>query len=123
MNWLLTIVFCAVLVELVLRLPFLDPLRALRWSSNRAMRVVTAKAVSDHWKERAMGAYARKTFVASVKIAGLLAVVLGAATLLVLALDRLSEGFQAFVLSWAGLGSSVVVSSLYVVARRAVIRG
>ncbi len=123
MNWLLTMVLCAVLVELVLRLPFLNPLKALHWSSNRAVRLVTAKAVSDHWKEKAMGAYARKTFVASAKIAGLLAIVLGAATLSVLALDRLSDGFQAFILSWTGLGGSVAAASLYVVARKAVIRG
>lgn len=123
MNWLLTMVLCAALVELVLRLPFLDPLKALRWFSNRAMRVVTAKAVSDHWKERAMGAYARKTFVASVKIAGLLAIALGAAILLVLALDWLFEGFKAFILNWTGLGGSIIAASLYIVARKAVIRG
>ena len=50
-------------------------------------------------------------------------VVLGAATLLVLALDLLSDRFQAFILSWTGLGGSVVAASLYVVARKAVISG
>lgn len=99
MNWILTIPFCAVLVELVLHLPFLEPLKELSRSSNPAVHVVTAKAVSHHWKEKAMGAYARKTFVASAKIAGLLAVVLGGAAILVAGLDQLSDGFQAFILS------------------------
>ena len=123
MNWILTIPFCAVLVELVLHLPLLEPLKELSRSSNRAVHVVTAKAVSDHWKEKAMGAYAQKTFVASAKIAGLLAVVLGGAAILVVGLDQLSDGFQAFILSWSGLGLSVVAASLYVMARKAILRG
>lgn len=123
MNWLLTIVLCALLVELVLRLPFLNPIKVLSWSSNRALRVITTKGVSDHWKEKAMGAYAQKTFIASGKIAALLAVVLGFATLLVLGLERLFGGFQAFILSWKGLGSSIVAATLYIMARRVVFRG
>lgn len=99
MNWILTIPFCAVLVELVLHLPFLVPLKELSRFRNRAVYVVTAKTVSDHWKEKAIGAYARKTFVASAKIAGLLAVVLGGAAILVVGLDQFSDGFQAFILS------------------------
>lgn len=121
MNWLLTVVFCAVLVEVVLKLPFLRPLQAVLTSSQRAVHVVKAKLVSDHWKEKAMRAYAQKTFVASLKLAGLLAFVLGGAALLLLALDRLSDGFQAFVLSWIGLASSVIAASLYIMARKALV--
>lgn len=123
MNWILTVPFCAVLVELALHLPLLEPLKGLSRSSNRALHVVTAKAVSDHWKEKAMRAYAQKTFLASAKLAGLLAVVLGTAAILVVVLDRLSDGFQAFILSWTGLGLSVVAASLYVMARKAILRG
>ena len=119
MNWLLTVLFCAVLVEIVLKLPFLRPLEAILTSSRRAAHVVKAKVVSDHWKEKAMRAYAQRTFVASLKLAGLLALVLGGAALLLLALDRLSDGFQAFVLSWIGLASSVAAASLYIMARKA----
>lgn len=45
--------FCAVLVELVLHLPFLKPLKESRRSNSRAAHVVTAKTVSDYWKEAA----------------------------------------------------------------------
>jgi len=61
--------------------------------------------------------------LASAKLAGLLAVVLGTAAILVVVLDRLSDGFQAFILSWTGLGLSVVAASLYVMARKAILRG
>jgi hypothetical protein len=123
MNWLLTIVLCAALVELVPRLPFLKSLKTLRRTSSRAVRLVTAQAVSDHWKERAMGAYARRTFVASITITVLLAVVLGAAALLVMAMDQVSNGFQQFIFSWTGLAVSIVFASLYLVARKAGARG
>lgn len=123
MNWLLTGILCAILVELVLRLPFLDPLEAVRRTGRRALHLVTTTAVSDHWKEKAMGAYARQTFAASAQVAGLLAIVLGAAAVLVLGLDRLSHGFQRFIVSWTGLGGSLVAATLYVVARGLVVRG
>jgi hypothetical protein len=122
-NWILTLPFCAVLVELVMRLPFIAVLHRLRVSSSRALHVVRAAKVSDHWKEKAMGAYARQTFAASAKIAALLAVVLGVAAVLVIGLDQISDGFQAFVLSWGGIGLSVIAATLYVMARKAIFRG
>lgn len=121
MDWLLTIILCVLMVELVLRLPFVDFLKSLSLYVNNVALILKVKA-SDHWKEKAMGAYAQRTFVVSAKIAGLLAAVLGAVMLVVLALSQLSPGFQAFILSWIGLGIGVVVASLYLVARRAVIR-
>jgi len=122
-NWLLMVVLCALLVELVLRLPFLRLLDAVHRSSNRALHVVTAKAVSDHWKEKAMGAYARRTFIASAQLTGLLVIAFGTAALLVLGLDRLSNGFQSFILSWTGIFGSIAAAGLYVAGRRRVSGG
>lgn len=123
MNWVFLIVLCALLVELVLRLPFVSALQALQRTSRRAMAVVTAKRISDHWKEKAMGAYASRTFIASAQIAGLLAIVLGVATLLVLAFDWFWAGFQTFILGWVGLVSSVVAASLYIIIRKKLSHG
>lgn len=123
MNWALTALLCAFLVELVLHLPFAEPLKKLGSYSKRSLRVVTVKGVSDHWKEKAMLAYAGKTFVASMKVAGLLGLVLGIAAVLVIGIGLLLDGFQAFVLSWTGLGLSIIVASLYLVARKAILDG
>ena len=92
MNWILTLPFCALLVELVMRLPFGTHLRRLQRSSSRAMHVVSAKAVSDHWKEKAMGAYARQTFLATATVAALLVLVLGLAGILVIGIDQVFGG-------------------------------
>ena len=118
MNWFLMVALCCLLVELVLRLPFLSRLDVIHRSSRSALRVVTAKAVSEHWKEKAMRVYARRTFIASVQLTGLLVILLCVAALLVLGLDQLSNGFQSFILSWSGIGSSIAVAGLYVAGRR-----
>jgi hypothetical protein len=82
-----------------------------------------AKAVSDHWKEKAMGAYAQETFVCSIKIAGLLAAVLAVAAGLVWTFEQGFNGFQNFILGWRGLGFSIVVASIYLLARRLITLG
>ena len=121
MNWLLTAVLCAVLVEVALRLPFGAAIAGVRTASGKALRVVVAKAVSDHWKEKAMGAYARMTFVSSIKLAAVLVVVLLVAATLVVAFDLAFGGFQDFILGWRGIGFSVVFATVYFVARRKVL--
>ena len=123
MNWLLTIPFCVVLVEIVLRLPLSAPLSSLARSSWRAASLVTTTGVSDHWKELAMAAYARRTFIASLQLAGLLAVLLGVAVLMVLALERVATGFGDFILGWSGLAASVAIVTVYLITRRSLRRG
>src|SRR5690606_24750774 len=123
LNWILTSLLSLLLVELALRLPFASAVATAGRSSTRALHVVRAKAISDHWKEKAMAAYARSTFLASVQLVSLLAILFGTAFLLVVALERVSGGFQGFILGWRGIAFSVAVASLYVVARRALARG
>ena len=123
LNWVLTVPLCAVLVELLMRLPLAGPLGRLVRTGNRALHVVTAKAVSDHWKEKAMGAYAQTTFMTTLRLAGLLALWLGCALILVFGIDQFTDGFEEFLLSWRGIGFSIVVASLYAVARRMLLRG
>ena len=123
MNWFLAFVLCVPLVELVVRLPFASALRVLSTSGTKALHVVQSKAISDHWKEKVLCSYAQTTFVASAKLAAFLAVVLGVATLLVLGFERVFEGFQSFILGWAGIGASLVFASLYVALRRMIFHG
>ena len=123
MNWLLTGLLCILLVELALRLPFAAVVAAVSKSSARAVRVVRAKAVSDHWKEKALAAYARTTFLSSMKLAALLAVLLTFAAVLVVALEQVSGGFQSFILGWRGIGFSIVFASFYLMARKAILHG
>lgn len=122
MNWILTVVFCAILIEIALRLPFARSLSRLTRCSTRALHVLRAKHVSDHWKELAMGAYARETFVCSAKIGIFLGFILAVATVVAFGLDLLFAGFAAFILSWTGIALSLIAASLYIIGRRVVVR-
>ena len=120
MNWALSVVLCVFLLELALRLPFAGIVARASQSGSKALRVVRAKAVSDHWKEKALISYAQTTFRCSIQLAVLLAIVLAAAILLAIALEQFHVGFQSFLLGWRGICFSILVASLYVAMRRSV---
>lgn len=123
MNWILTALLCIILVEAAIRLPFQTTIAGVSRSGRRALRVMQASTVSDHWKEKAMAAYARTTFLSSLGLAGLLLVLLIPAALMVGVLDRVSEGFQSFLFGWRGIGLSVVFALTYLMLRSAILHG
>lgn len=118
MNWVLAVVVCILLVETALRLPFGASAAGVARAGAKAIRVVRAKAISDHWKEKALAAYAKATFLSSLRLAVLLAVFLAIAAVLVLVFDRISGGFQDFILGWLGIGFTIVFASLYYTLRK-----
>lgn len=123
MNWFLTAVLCVLLVELALRLPFAAAVAVLSRSGGKAFRVIRAKSVSDHWKEKALAAYAQTTFLSSIKLAGLLVVLLAVAAVLVVVLEQISSGFQSFILGWRGIAFTIVIASLYLTVRKSIVHG
>ena len=73
----LVIVFCTMAaVELLLRLPIARSVTRLRETLARATATVRSSTVSDHWKERALTAYARLMLSVSVTLFLLLLAVL-----------------------------------------------
>jgi sterol desaturase/sphingolipid hydroxylase (fatty acid hydroxylase superfamily) len=111
------------MVELVLRLPFHAVVSEASQTAAKAVRILAADRVSDHWKERAISAYARIMFASSIKLAGLLAVLLLLVGVLIWMFERLSDGFAEFLLGWQGLVFSVAFATVYYLARRLITRG
>lgn len=123
MNWLITAALCVVFVEIFLHLPFAAALAELRHASRKAARTIRIAGVSDHWKEKAMGAYARTTFLATLRLAAFLGLVVVVAVASIFTVDRfLAAGFEAFVLGWIGIAWSLVAATVYVLIRRALAR-
>lgn len=118
MNWIFAALLCVLLVELALRLPFKPVIVGLTQSSRKALRVVRSNAISDHWKEKVMGAYAQQTFLNTAKLTGLLVALFGTATLIVLALNLLGSGFANFIIGPIGLIATLVLASGYFMIRR-----
>ncbi len=120
MNWLFCVLLCVILVELVMRLPFGPVIATVTGTSMKSVRIMGSSTISDHWKEKAMGAYARRTFTGTLKLAGLLVLLFGIASAVILLFGLLVPGFPAFILSWTGLTATLVIASLYAVIRRKV---
>jgi hypothetical protein len=121
MNWFLAALFYIFIIEVALRLPFASVLRRLVSTSSKAVHVIQADAISDHWKEKAMSAYAKSTFVSSLFIGLLLAFLLAIATLLTLTTEYFSSGFQEFILSWIGILFGLGFSVVYVIIKKSLI--
>lgn len=115
---LLSALLCLLLVEAALRLPFGRALsRAVR-TGERARRVLASRRISEHWKEKAVGAYAGRligaTLALAVMIAALAAGFLGGA----IALEALKTGAFGLLLGWPGIVYCTAVAGAWVLVRR-----
>lgn len=68
--YIISIVIALVLtvfaIECFFRLPVVKHFKMLMQCSNKALRVITSKRISDHWKERILLVYARKMALHSI---------------------------------------------------------
>lgn len=117
MSWLLTAALCVVMVELLLRLPIIAAGQRAAFLGQRAVRVLRLPGVSEHWKEKALLAYAGRLMANTLRLTGLLLVVIGVALALVLLGDRITPGFAAFMLGWQGILATLVLATAYGLAR------
>jgi hypothetical protein len=110
----LTIVLSVAIAELATRLPFPAVLATARETAARAFHVLRARSISDHWKEKAMLAYAGAMFRSSMKLTGLMLVLCILAVSLTVVFDLMVSSFAAFIMSWPGILLTAAVASLYV---------
>lgn len=117
-NLFLAALVSVLLVEIALRLPLGDVVADVLKTVGRSMKVVGAPRISDHWKEKAMGAYARATFVGTGRLALLLGLLIGIAVAAVLGFDRVRPGFLDFMLGWGGIAATLLFATLWYMVRR-----
>jgi hypothetical protein len=122
MALLLTAITCSLLAELFSRLPFLKATLEAGRVANKAMRVMTARGVSDHWKEKVMLVYAGKLARQTVIIAGLFILWGGALGSLVWLFKQMSPAFYDFLTSWIGFAFTLIWSTLFVILRGCIVR-
>ncbi len=68
----------AIPVAWLARFGFLANLRSLSAVANRSLLLIRSQQISDHWKEKAIPAYALKLFVSTIKLALYITGLLGA---------------------------------------------
>jgi len=120
MEYLPVALVIVVAVELFLRLSAVRIAGELPVILKKATRVVTSRAISDHWKEKVLLRYSSMIALISLKIAAIICVVGAAVVLLSLLFDRvltLQQSMLNILATWFGLAVAMVVSVAYVKVR------
>jgi hypothetical protein len=103
--------------ELALKSPLRQILTSLSLVAGKAAHVVIAKAVSDHWKQKAILAYAKQIFILTVKLALLLLGLAGALIMLVAISDFFVPATKDFLFGLNGIILSLVTTVAYLKLR------
>jgi len=120
MAYLGVSVITIVAVELFLRLPLARQARELATVLQKVTRVITSRAISDHWKEKVLLRYAAAIAMTTLKIGGVLGGIGVTVYILCLLADMLPgagpSSLEVFA-SWSGIGLATGVSVIYCLAR------
>lgn len=108
-----------ILVQVAIHLPLARAVGAITGPSLRSLAILRARGISDHWKERAMKLYARRTFGGVLGFAALMALLAGLALIIGAGIARLSPGFVDYSIGVQGLLVSLVVAMLWLWALKA----
>lgn len=120
MSWGLAAVFSVLMAELLLRAPLSGPLARVRDTSRKALRLVRSRAISDHWKERAMARYALTMAGCTAQLTALLLALAGVGLAFILLADRVVGGFSTFLLRLDVVLFTVLAATGYILVRKIV---
>ena len=119
--WIVIVACTFASVELVARLPIGDRVAALRETVAR-VTAATGSTASDHWKQQALTALARRLFANSVALL-LLLLAAGAPFLAAIPLSELAgHGILQPVASVGGMAAAAACAAVYATCRARVVR-
>jgi len=108
------ILFCALGIEIIVRLNLFECINIIYKTIRTAQKVILSTKISDHWKEKAVPSYAMTLLVNSLKSLIIL-VCLGLAFFM---LVYLSPSLMDFTFSIKGIIESIVIAYLYILIRK-----
>ena len=106
----LTLVVCILSVEIFIRSNFTANLGSVLKVTRKVIQILPQNNISDHWKERAIPAYAVKIMQYSLKM---LLIILSIVILFIFA-NLYFEGFIDFSVSPRGIAEAVVFAFSYI---------
>lgn len=113
-DYLLLVVSCVACIEILFRSGALQRAAASVDAAQKAARVIGAKGVSDHWKEKAIRSYSFRIFFNSMAV---LVLILLAILPFAIAI-YVSPPLLPYVLSLVGTCVLLAIAAVYVVLRR-----
>ena len=114
MIHLLLIFVCFLSVEIFIRLNFLSHLDSILKVTKRVVYVIPKNNISDHWKEKAIPAYALRIMKYSLQIFLILMVIFS----LFFIVGFFFDDFLAFTFSLVGIIESMAFAYAYVYLRK-----
>lgn len=119
MIFALSAILAVVLVECIMRLPIRSSIYLMATAGSKALRTITSKHISDHWKERVLLRYALDIARGSVLIILCLLIIV----CVVFAASWLSSAAGVvnlvdFLFTWQGLILITLVACAYAFARK-----
>lgn len=113
MEYVYLVVACVLSIELLLRLKFMSYVNSIGRNSNKALHVIMASNISDHWKEKMVPTYAFILLKNSLSILGIFFLII----LVFSAFLVLSSKFLIVFLSFTGITISILISFVYLKLR------
>ena len=113
MTHLLLLLLCILSIEVLIRLNFLSYPNSILKVTKRVTFVISKNNISDHWKEKAIPAYAFKIMKYSIQILLILLLVMS----LFFITDFFYKHFLAFTFSLIGIIESIVFAFGYIYIR------
>ena len=105
-----------------MQLPLLAAVRNASLIGRRAARAMAAKKASDHWKEKAVQAYAARMSRAALMLAGGFGLIAAVGWGMMLGAEWLAPGTTTALFSFPGLLLSMVAAIIYMIARQRFVR-
>lgn len=112
----------ALTVEAFVRIGFFDRATRLLATINKAMKVVSSSAISDHWKEKILPSYSGRLMADSLMLFVLMLLAFLPITLMSVAADALGAEMTQYLASWTGILVSTGIATVYVMLRKRLVK-
>ncbi len=117
MAFALLIISTFIVAELFIRLPIIGTVRRSSDIATKSATLIRAPKISDHWKERALPAYAGALFMQTLRLGAMIALALSP-VIAALAVSSLFDApLMSLLVSIPGIALSVAAAGIYAFVR------
>ena len=118
MNHFILLIFCLFSVEIFIRSNYIYLIESTIKTSKKAIKIISNKNISDHWKENVIPKYSLQMMKYSLQMLLILFLII---FIFVIA-DNLFSGFLTFIFSWTGIIESILLAFTYAYMRKLIFR-
>ena len=118
MNHLILFVICVLSVEILIRSNYISLVNLTINVSRKAIRTISNKNISDHWKENIIPKYSLQMMKYSIQMLLILFLII---FIFVIA-DNFFSGFLAFIFSWNGIIEPILLAFSYAYIRKIIFK-